>query len=52
MENNTNNAHQEFFDLIQTFLSEKEMKFVKKHIDTLNWRRSRSRTGLMPTTWT
>ena len=35
MENKTHDAHQKFYELIQNFLSEKEMTFVKKHINTM-----------------
>eukprot|EP00091_Calanus_sinicus_P020148 TRINITY_DN5363_c0_g1_i1.p1 TRINITY_DN5363_c0_g1~~TRINITY_DN5363_c0_g1_i1.p1 ORF type:complete len:164 (-),score=59.56 TRINITY_DN5363_c0_g1_i1:257-748(-) len=35
MENKNEDAHQDFYKLIQKFLGEKDMKFVKKHIDTI-----------------
>ena len=34
-ERKNDDVHQEFYELIQKFLSEKEMTFVKKHIDTI-----------------
>ena len=35
MENKNDDAHHDFYELIQKFMSEKDMKFVKKHIDTI-----------------
>ena len=35
MNTKTQDDHQDFYETIKDFLSEKEMTFVKKHIDTM-----------------